>query len=329
VLKRGYVVSTNDWKIDIDDGEILTMLEYGPFVVPNGNYWILYGINEGAVRWKARMAFHDDPLEPDRPELIDVKITNVCQHGCPFCAEDSRPEGAHADKFLWMLETLPIGTEVTIGGGNPLLFPDLADVLKKLTYSSCFTSVTIRDLDATAENMLLPNRNWGISLTPGVDRSGLLRLMQENELPYPQFGQITLHAILGVNSLDEVRLDLPPLSRYNVLFLGYKTKGRGATFKPSVPVPTFEECEALAHDVPSISSVAFDHLALHQLGMDEAQVETEFPLQYGGSEGEFSIYVDLVRGVVRRSSFGGPEVPVIGCQPDWWRRYWNEVRPRK
>ena len=38
-----------------------------------------------------------DNLTPDTIESMDIKITNCCDMGCPFCHENSLPDGEHGD----------------------------------------------------------------------------------------------------------------------------------------------------------------------------------------------------------------------------------------
>lgn len=61
-------------------------------IVKNGNYWVGFGYNG-----KVRFSNSNDKCIPSYPELIDLKITNQCDHGCNFCYMDSNMQGKHAD----------------------------------------------------------------------------------------------------------------------------------------------------------------------------------------------------------------------------------------
>lgn len=58
---------------------------------------------------------------PIYPNSFDLKITDYCDLGCKFCHEKSTTNGIHGDLSLMMdlVEQLPAGTEIAIGGGNP------------------------------------------------------------------------------------------------------------------------------------------------------------------------------------------------------------------
>lgn len=76
---------------------------------------------------------NEDIFIPNRPENIDVKITNFCNMGCPYCHEDSSINGIHGNIINSSLfDTIEPYTELAIGGGNPLSHPDLIPFLEKL-----------------------------------------------------------------------------------------------------------------------------------------------------------------------------------------------------
>ena len=108
--------------------------DYSPSIArKNGNLWTLFSRERG---WKTTFSFEDtiipDPNAP--PELIDLKITNRCYRGCDFCYQDSTPEGKHADYFYSLLDVLEKLRvfEVALGGGEPTLYPDFADLARSL-----------------------------------------------------------------------------------------------------------------------------------------------------------------------------------------------------
>ena len=87
----------------------------------NGNYTVkIY--NDGT---KIRET-NDDVFVASFPECIDLKITNNCDMGCPYCHEYSKLDGKHGDILnTKIIDTIRPFTELAIGGGNPLSHPDL------------------------------------------------------------------------------------------------------------------------------------------------------------------------------------------------------------
>ena len=96
--------------------------------VKNGNYTMYLDLETGTKIRKNDLDFFD----PEKPESMDIKITNKCDMGCQFCHENSTPDGLHGDIMnLKFIETLLPYTELAIGGGNPLTHPDLIPFLEK------------------------------------------------------------------------------------------------------------------------------------------------------------------------------------------------------
>ena len=92
----------------------------------NGNYKVQILSDGTKIRYTK-----DNAFKPEFPESIDVKITDYCDMGCAYCHELSTPKGKHAnlDILLEVLKPLLPGTELAIGGGNPLFHPNLLPFL--------------------------------------------------------------------------------------------------------------------------------------------------------------------------------------------------------
>src|SRR5437762_10445372 len=71
------------------------------------------------------------------PRLISIELTNRCAKACWFCYNHSRPEGATRwtvdDVVAFVLDCSAHGVEaVSFGGGEPLQFEGVFDVLTRL-----------------------------------------------------------------------------------------------------------------------------------------------------------------------------------------------------
>src|SRR5574339_82652 len=83
----------------------------------------------------------------DYPESCDLKITQYCDLDsvCVFCHEMSNKDGKHGDldliQKIW--KNQPAGTELAIGGGNPLAHPDIAQFLFNITRQGIIPNLTI------------------------------------------------------------------------------------------------------------------------------------------------------------------------------------------
>lgn len=82
-----------------------------------------------------------DPSKPitklEYPEFYDVKITDQCDGGCPYCYMDSKPEDPHAKDIIPKIHSFfgnmtknQLPFQVAIGGGEPTSHPDFAACLK-------------------------------------------------------------------------------------------------------------------------------------------------------------------------------------------------------
>ena len=89
----------------------------------------------------------EDEFVPDFAESMDVKITNQCDMGCPFCHENSTINGKHGDilneKFI---NTLHPYQEVAIGGGDVTSHPDLIPFLRKLKERKIIANITVNQI---------------------------------------------------------------------------------------------------------------------------------------------------------------------------------------
>lgn len=83
-------------------------------------------------------------------ERLSIELTDRCEKGCPFCYARARPEGGREwrpeDVVRLVLDCAAHGTRaVSFGGGEPLEYPALLDVLRA-TRGRLFRSITTSGL---------------------------------------------------------------------------------------------------------------------------------------------------------------------------------------
>lgn len=83
----------------------------------NGNYDVMI-FNDGT---KVRQT-QEDRFTPVFPENIDLKISNQCDLMCPFCHENSTPDGKNAIFTHNFLKTLRRGTEIACISGDSVVY---------------------------------------------------------------------------------------------------------------------------------------------------------------------------------------------------------------
>ena len=247
-----------------------------------------------------------DNFTPEKPESMDIKITNCCEMGCPYCHENSTPDGLRGDILnIPFLDSLLPYTELAIGGGNPLSHPDLIPFLMQLKERNLIPNITVNqhhflkykdDLKKLCDNKLI--YGLGVSLTSATKE--LIETLKE-------FPNAVLHVINGVVTMPE--LDRLARNDLKILILGYKHFRRGEKYYEN----NNEEVEGLKTDLDNylfsdiirhgwFKVVSFDNLAIKQLHVQEQMPKEQWDEFYLGDDGGFTMYIDMVNREFAKSS---------------------------
>jgi len=282
-------------------------------VYENGNHYT--AILSNGTRIRETKNPKDTKFTYDFAENCDVKITNHCTAGCPFCHEGSSCDGKHADLNLPIFDTWKPGTEIAIGGGNVLDHPDLIPFLQKMKKQEVICNITVNQ-KAVAEqfnelNNLIVNglvNGVGISITNPSNEKDMEAISRLTDS-----GNIVYHVIAGI--MNSTFLDY--LKGKKILILGYKDNvGRSVSFKNDHNEDILRNIHWLKDNLKDISKVvsvmSFDNLALAQLdaknvlGISEREWDLRFQgKDYGDPNGEdapSTFYFDAVNQIIARSS---------------------------
>lgn len=263
-----------------------------------------YGVSVYADGTKVRETL-DSSVPPVRPEQMDLKITDWCDAGCAWCHEKSTVKGAHGDmrKTLQLLSVLPAGSEIAIGGGDPLSHPDFEYLVEGLSEQGLVPSVTVNGLHFARHRAVL-EKLTGQGKLYGVGYS------YADSLPDWDYENLVLHLIAGVHApavLDDAA------RRFKVLLLGYKTFGRGKKMFDVRPAPIQEKLAAWYRELFWVAQehhLSFDNLAIDQLKPNRLfKDSSDYTQQWMGPEGEFSMYVDAVTETYALSSYSPARLP--------------------
>ena len=269
----------------------------------NGNYNVVINLDDGT---KLRYHDGDTPFIPSRPESLDVKISNQCNHNCSFCHEDSRIDGkvATLGAMTNFVNSIPPYTEIAVGGGNLMESYIHTEVfLSMLKEVKAIPSITVRQDDFIKYFDII--QEWkdkhliygiGVSLTNASDYR-LYRCMDKCPTA-------VLHVIAGL--LTEQDYQMLAGSNIKMLILGYKKIRRGLKRFLS----SSEEIHQNIVDLEShfddfkndFAIVSFDNLALEQLRMRAHVLPQDWNKYYMGDDGEYTFYVDLVEEKFAQSS---------------------------
>jgi organic radical activating enzyme len=244
----------------------------------NGNTAVLLCTDGTKIRYVP----DDEAPQPIRPESIDLKITDQCFRGCSFCYEHSNPAGQHGDLDHPILDTLSAGTELAIGGGNPLTHPQLYDFLQRMRSKQVVCNLTIHQNDYVKNKQIIDElvlRRFvnGLGISVGDIDCAL-------QIPDTICGRILFHTIIGITPISVIQ----KLSQqYKVLLLGNKTQ------QPDVSVID-ELRRFLSEHQSKVKGVYFDNLSCKQLDVKSLVDDDTWKSRYMGDDGTFTMFIDLV-----------------------------------
>lgn len=237
--------------------------------------------------------------KPEFPESVDLKITNYCTVGCPYCHESSTPKGQHADwaQIRSRLMGLPAGVEIAIGGGDPMSHPDLGRLLSHLRQRGLVPNLTVHTIQAR-ENQFYLKELQETEFIFGVGVSDPKRCLQL--LGRFPLKNVVCHAIVGVHQAEDVGALL--MVGQNVLLLGYKRYGFGVDY--CLAPPYIWPWKSAVVELLRIGKgiLSFDNLALEQLGVKELVPPELWQRHYMGDDGQFTMYYDAVAQQYAKSS---------------------------
>ena len=265
----------------------------------NGNYSVAL-FSDGT---KARVLNSGNEFKPEFPENIDMKISNKCNIGCPFCHENSKPEGNIADFEKWkpFLKTLHAGTELALGGGAISSIPsnDFQKFLEFLKEIDINANITINQKELEDSNFLESIKNYiRYKLIRGIGISFIGRSAVLEELIRRYKNRVVIHVINGIVSKE----DITYLASLNckILVLGYKNFGRGLNYLNKFDKIIESNQKFIKDNILEIAykfkSVSFDCLAVEQLDLNHRIDEDDWDRLYMGDDGSHTMYIDLVEG---------------------------------
>lgn len=275
----------------------------------NGNYVVTL-LSDGT---KIRET-EEDKFIPSFAEGFDMKITDKCDGGCPFCYEGCTPNGRHGDILNYkLLDTLHSYTELAING-NDLSHPDLVPFMHKMKEKKIILNMTVNQIHF--ERHFDTIKEWidegliyglGVSLKEPTDK--FINMIT-------QFPNAVIHVINGVVSVR----DLSILAGHNlkVLILGYKNLRRGESYYEQ----NDDIVNALQEDLnkylfPEIIDknwfkvVSFDNLAIKQLHVQEHLPKEQWEEFYMGDDGNYTFYIDMVDGTFGKNSLAAERYPIM------------------
>ncbi|WP_221088169.1 radical SAM protein [Deinococcus aquaedulcis] len=275
-----------------------------------GRQWTAFCTATGA-----RLSLGPSPSRLQAPELLDIKLTDVCSLGCAFCYQDSRPERRHARlaNVAWLAEEAGRAGvfEVALGGGEVSEYPDFLAALHLFRAAGVVPNFTTRRLRWLAQVWpQVRDMVGGVAVSVGsaaeVIRLGEL-LPAEGRRP----GQLVVQVVMGTVGREELLalVQAAGAAEVRVTLLGFKRVGRGQTFAPQPYGWWRDDLRLYVRHTPISIDTAL-----------AAECPTELaallqPGSYHTEEGRFSAYVDAVAMTLAPSSYHSE--PVFSMDADW------------
>ena len=207
------------------------------------------------------------------PTLVDFQITNKCHLDCPHCYASSTSAGQHgalADIEMALGQIAEVGAfQVAIGGGEPLLHPDIGRILERCRALGIVPNLTTSGLNLDDAMLDLLYRHCG---AVGVSLEGVGDDFDRyRKTGFARFER-TVSRLLdrGVPTVLQVTLNVETFARlhaiveycrrwpglYGVIFLAFKPVGRGARFgQPLALLPHRQLHDALQAAFLSLAEV--------------------------------------------------------------------------
>ena len=292
-------------------------------------YYIAYNKRNGI---KTRFTLEDNPEPYEKstiPETVDLNITDFCDKGCVFCYKDCNNKGKHADPNIiknTVKKLSELGVfEIALGGGEVTKIPNFVNILE---YFSCFDKKDICNINFTTyDTEWLNNKNIvkyvietvsgiGVSVHNKKDLNEIylpiyrtLKDVKEQDTKlrlYPKI-QFNIQHVFGSLPFDEF-IDLLEYIKetdkrdhlVNLLFLGYKTNGRGKDFNHFEY--TEEEMNKIFDTISNLYRVSVDTLFAEKYE-DYLKKHNVDKIRYVTKEGKYNCYLDIVNNKIGPSSF--------------------------
>lgn len=292
-------------------------------IYKNGNYLVTIYEDGTKVRTSP-----DDEFIPSFAENCDCKITDRCRQGCPFCYEGCTKNGKHGKLFDYpFIETLHPYTELAING-NDLDHPDIEKFLEFLKTKKVFANITVNQSQFHENYEKI--KEWqekgfvhgiGVSLKSGYASYGLIENMKSLK-------NTVLHTIVGV--LTEGDINVLKDKGVKLLLLGYKDLRRGVDYHSSND-ESIETNRKYVYDhleemTKWFSVVSFDNLAIEQLDVRRIMSDEEWEEFYMGDDGNYTFYIDLVKGEFAKNSISQERYPIGNLTID---EMFNKIKNEK
>ena len=213
------------------DNEILGKM----MASPEANYLFDYRTGE-MMTWGRTMDM--DAVKFPGPNILDMEVTTICKHGCPFCYKSNTKNGINMtlDTFKKIVDAFPKTlTQIALGADYDLSSnPDIWNMMAYAREQNIVPNITLGYCDdETADKLVKYCGACAVSRYESADKcyDSIKRLTDRG------LKQTNMHFMiaeetydLAMKTLEDITSD-PRLAKLNaIVFLSLKQKGRGTGY---------------------------------------------------------------------------------------------------
>lgn len=249
-------------------------------------------------------------FKPAFAENVDIHTSNRCDNGCAMCYANCTKDGKFGKLSGWnFLKTLHKGTEMALNLNFPMA-DDFWDLLRCLKTQGIITNVTVNQNHFIKYgNIIEQMYNEGLIRAIGVSLTTPIPQFIEQIKKYPN---AVIHVINGL--FTKSQYNILKDNGLKVLILGYKDVGRGVEFhKTENPYVTKNQkwlYDNLADMAKHFKVLSFDNLSLNQLEVKRLLTDEQWSEFYGGDDGTFTFFINLVDGYFSKNSLSEVKYPI-------------------
>lgn len=279
--------------------------------------WVVFNTSTG-LKWHVRFdatPVMEPPHKPEAPELVDVKITDYCTHGCAFCYQGSTADGAHAklrdiEELIRILASAEV-FEVVLGGGEPTEHPHFAAILHMIREAGMVPSFTTNST-WWYQDRTIADAVWqccgavahSLNGVRGVRDIALYPEAVSLLHPGARSPRLMFQYIPELCPLHTLREVAKSVKDNTLVLLGYKQLGRANKPAPYRHPEMFKLLREMQAKGEMSCAIGIDtKLAQdYRKELKAAKIPKEL---YYVDEGRLSMYVDAVQHRFGRSSYDG------------------------
>tara|TARA_B100001778_G_scaffold330827_1_gene333981 strand:- start:9571 stop:11118 length:1548 start_codon:yes stop_codon:yes gene_type:complete len=290
----------------------------------DGDWWTLMNRTSGT---KIRLSFKDKP-KPEKyeasttPELVDIKITDFCPFGCSYCYQDSTKEGKHGDWNQIKTYVEAFGEqglfELAIGGGEPTMYPQFAELLKLCRQHGIIANFTTRSLHWFKDRELVDLVNdsvgrFAYSVESAEEMFRIATLLKEagvrmsGDSPWYRSwdrssSRLSFQYVMGTAGEIQFRdvINAARILQCDLTLLGFKEVGRGSGYSRK---DYGYWLDIVRDNRYSMGSRIGIDTSLAQEFEEQLLEDERLKTLMTTQEGVFSMYVDAVANKVGPSSY--------------------------